>query len=443
MTTATYSAGVLHVHRSDRTDALVTMLAELVADPLDDPMTPEVVSVPDAGHRTLADAAALGDVWASRPAGTTASAPTSTSRSPARWSPTALARATGNDPKADPWLPERAVWPLMEVVEAHFDEPWLAPLAQHIAAKLGRTGDGASKRFSSVRHVADLFDRYAVHRPDMLQRWAGRARLTSSDEASPLAGRALAPAAGPHRTGPARPNAWSTPAGASATQPDLLDLPPRLSLFGLTRLPASYLDVLDAMARQRDVHLFLLHPSPALWCRLRAARSGRHPASRCAATIPTVTAAAQPARSRRGAATPGRCSSSSAAQADAPATHTPAREPSATATPTLLGRCRTTSGLDRAPARRGAGRATTAARCSTSDDDSIRVHSCHGRGRQVEVLRDAILHLLADDPTLEPRDIIVMCPDIEHFAPLIQATFGAPRPERRRSGDDDASPTSS
>ena len=53
------------------------------------------------------------------------------------------------------------------------------------------------------------------------------------------------------------------------------------------------------------------------------------------------------------------------------------------------------------------------------------MHSCHGRGRQVEVLRDAILHRLAEDPDLEPRDIIVMCPDIEHFAPLIQATFGA------------------
>ena len=40
------------------------------------------------------------------------------------------------------------------------------------------------------------------------------------------------------------------------------------------------------------------------------------------------------------------------------------------------------------------------------------------------MLREAILHLLADDPTLEPRDVIVMCPDIETFAPLIQATFG-------------------
>ncbi len=58
------------------------------------------------------------------------------------------------------------------------------------------------------------------------------------------------------------------------------------------------------------------------------------------------------------------------------------------------------------------------------EDRSVQVHACHGRARQVEVLRDAVLHLLADDPTLEPRDVIVMCPDIETFAPLIQATFG-------------------
>ena len=41
------------------------------------------------------------------------------------------------------------------------------------------------------------------------------------------------------------------------------------------------------------------------------------------------------------------------------------------------------------------------------------------------MIRDAILHALAEDESLEPRDVIVMCPDIEAFAPLIQATFGA------------------
>ena len=52
------------------------------------------------------------------------------------------------------------------------------------------------------------------------------------------------------------------------------------------------------------------------------------------------------------------------------------------------------------------------------------------------MLRDAVLHLLEDDPTLEPRDVIVMCPDIETFAPLIQATFGS----GHRGEDDEDEP---
>ena len=54
----------------------------------------------------------------------------------------------------------------------------------------------------------------------------------------------------------------------------------------------------------------------------------------------------------------------------------------------------------------------------------MQVHSCHGPARQIDVLREVLLGLLADDPTLEPRDILVMCPDIETYAPLIVAGFG-------------------
>src|SRR5205085_811387 len=49
------------------------------------------------------------------------------------------------------------------------------------------------------------------------------------------------------------------------SEPGLVDLPPRLALFGLTRLPAGHLQVLRALAEHRDVHLFLLRPSPTLW----------------------------------------------------------------------------------------------------------------------------------------------------------------------------------
>ena len=52
---------------------------------------------------------------------------------------------------------------------------------------------------------------------------------------------------------------------ALEADPDLVELPPRLAIFGLTRLPVSHLRVLQALAAGRDVHLMLLHPSPALW----------------------------------------------------------------------------------------------------------------------------------------------------------------------------------
>ena len=69
-------------------------------------------------------------------------------------------------------------------------------------------------------------------------------------------------------------------------------------------------------------------------------------------------------------------------------------------------------------------RATPSSRTIAPDDDSLQVHACHGAARQVEVLREVVLGLLADDPTLEPRDILVMCPDIEAYAPLVAAAFG-------------------
>src|SRR5690606_33826068 len=57
--------------------------------------------------------------------------------------------------------------------------------------------------------------------------------------------------------------------------PDAVDLPSRLSVFGPTRLPEDELRVLRALAEHRDVHVWLVHPSPALWTTVEdhAARS--------------------------------------------------------------------------------------------------------------------------------------------------------------------------
>jgi exodeoxyribonuclease V gamma subunit len=60
-------------------------------------------------------------------------------------------------------------------------------------------------------------------------------------------------------------------------------------------------------------------------------------------------------------------------------------------------------------------------------DKSIVFHSAHSPVRELEVLHDQLLHLLAntaDAAHLNPRDVIVMVPDIEKMAPAIRAVFG-------------------
>jgi exodeoxyribonuclease V gamma subunit len=384
---------MLHVHRSERADALVAALTALLADPLPDPFAREVVCVPTRGmERWLTQRMSTGlGTSPGRADGVCANVDFPT---PARMVSGAVAAASGIDPEQDPWLPERAVWPLLEIVDAALGEPWLARLAHH----LGDTGDEArrKRRFTSVRHVAGLFDRYALYRPEMLEAWAAGADGGWQAELWRRL-RARLPVPGPAERVRAA-------CAALRADPSLADLPPRVALFGLTRLPAGRLTVLQALAEHRDVHLFLLHPSPAQWERLR----GHPPVLRrrelaTTATNPLLASWGHDSRELQ------------LVLAGERTDHLHAAEHRGD---TLLARVQADVREDR--------------RSAYETDPSIQVHSCHGRARQVEVLRDAILHLLAEDPTLEPRDVIVMCPDIEAFAPLIQATFGA--------GDDEAEP---
>lgn len=59
------------------------------------------------------------------------------------------------------------------------------------------------------------------------------------------------------------------------------------------------------------------------------------------------------------------------------------------------------------------------------DDSSIELHACHSPMREVEVLHDKLLAMFAADPTLKPRDIIIMMPDVNSYSPYIQAVFGS------------------
>lgn len=56
-------------------------------------------------------------------------------------------------------------------------------------------------------------------------------------------------------------------------------------------------------------------------------------------------------------------------------------------------------------------------------DDSIIITSCHSALREVQGLHDWLLHQFNDDSSLTPKDVLVMCPQIESYAPFVNAVF--------------------
>ncbi|HVF78076.1 MAG TPA: exodeoxyribonuclease V subunit gamma [Solirubrobacteraceae bacterium] len=415
---------MLHIHRAERADGLIDALRRLLRVPLADPFSPEVIAVPTRGMErwlTQRMSTCLG-VTEGRLDGVCANVQFPP---PRRLVADAVAAASGIEPEADPWLVEHAVWPLIDAVEQSLDEPWLESLAAHLGAG-DDDPDNARRwrRLSTVRHIADLFDRYAVHRPGMVRAWA-RAQDTDGtgrplpDEAvwQALLWRRLR-----ERIGIESPAERSEGACARLrADPDLVELPSRLSLFGLTRLPAGRLAVLNALAKHRDVHLFLLHPSPVLWKQIAAVARSRPAIVRRAEDVTAMlpengllASWGQDARELQlvvgdGEGARGVDHHHSVEHRD----------------DSLLARIQADVRADRAAPGEPLGDAGDDERpLLDRGDRSVQVHACHGRARQVEVARDAILHMLQDDPSLEPRDVIVMCPDIEAFAPLIHATFG-------------------
>ena len=412
---------MIRVHRAERADRLVAALADVLAEPLDDPMTPEVIAVPSRGiERWIAQelSARLG----AAPGADDGVCANVEFPFPGRVIGAALSAVTGTDPDADPWTPSRLVWPLLAVVQEHLDEPWLASLRTHLHGPAEAPDPTRrSRRFGAVRHVADLYDRYAIHRPGMVRAWHGGDDVDGRGHPLPDDARwqALLWRAVRERIGVPSPAERLVDVDrVLRADPDAVDLPARLSLFGLTALPRSSMAVLAALAAHRDVHLFLLHPSAALWQKvaargLPAARVRRaEDPSRDAPSNPMLASWGRDARELQLVV----------AAADAEDRHHPLQVRAPTS---LLERLQADVRADRRPPGAPLSGAADARPLLADDDRSLQVHSCHGRTRQVEVLRDAVLHLLADDPTLEPRDIIVMCPDIEAFAPIVTAVFGA------------------
>ena len=318
----------------------------------------------------------------------------------------------------DPWDPDRLVWPLLATIDASLGEPWCATLAAHLGH--GHTGHDAelrrNRRYSVAIRLASLFASYAAQRPTLVTDWRE--------------GRDTDGAGGPLDADLAwQPELWRRLLGrVDAPAPDVrhaatiaalrdggagLDLPPRLSLFGHTRLPATEVELLGALGECRDVHLYLPQASPALWDALGGVSGPRGPVAReddeSAQLVghPLLASLGRDARELRR-------SLDGAGFPDGDAVAPPADD-----RPSLLGLLQADLRANHAPTIE-----ERADRHHDPADRSLQVHACHGPSRQVDVLREVLVGLLQDDPTLEPRDILVMCPDIETYAPLISAGFG-------------------
>jgi exodeoxyribonuclease V gamma subunit len=402
---------------------LAEVLGDVLAEPLTDPMTSEVIAVPTRGvERWLVQR--LGHRLGTSRDSSDGVCANVQFPFPGVLLSGATAAACGIAADRDPWSPARSVWPLLEVVDANIGERWMRMLADHLTAASPSGAPGLTRRFATVRHVADLFDQYGVHRPELVQDWAagdvGAEHLTLADEMW-----SWQPRLWQHlraRIGVESPAERLDEAVQHLTaDPGLVDLPSRISLFGLTRLPASHLTVLEALAASRDVHLFLLHPSPVLWDKVQVAMP-REPGRLRRADDPTATLASNPLL-RSWGRDAREMQLVLAARHGGGGEHRPVGEQQRT----LLARIQGDVRADRAPPVVIDGRSDPRPLLDPSDA-SVRIHVCHGRARQVEVVRDAILHLFSSDRTLEPRDVIVMCPDIETFAPLVHAAFGAVDP---------------
>ena len=254
---------MLTVHTATGTATLADGLADLLAAPLSDPFAAEVVAVPAKGvERWIVQRLAL-RLGAVDSDGIAANIEF---LNPARLVADVLATCSGVDPDDDEWAPARLRWTVLDVIDGCLDDPWCAVLHRHLTDTPERHRSG--RRFATAARIVDVFAGYAAQRPAMPLDWAAGRNLdgAGADLEEDTVWQAELWRRVRARLGTASPaERLDTACTALRADPALVGLPERMSLFGPTRLPTDQLDVLAALGAHRDVHLWLPHPSPAMW----------------------------------------------------------------------------------------------------------------------------------------------------------------------------------
>ncbi|HUD41674.1 MAG TPA: exodeoxyribonuclease V subunit gamma [Dokdonella sp.] len=389
----------LVIHRGSRVERLADTLAQtLDAQRPADPLRAQTVLVAHPGLKRWL----LGEL-ARRPLadGSDGIAANLDLILPWQWLERVAADTLGGDAaSAARWRREVLRWRLLEALPALDAEP----VRRYLDG-----GDEPRRRFQLADHLAGVYTQYLIYRPEWLLAWEDRPAASADDWQAQLWRLLQAGAATPHRARRARSLVRALAAGAGGDAP--------LHVFGVSHLPPDVLAALRAYAQHAQVRLYFPDPCREHWVELRRRRDllrlaeapealyyeVGHPLlaalGRIAQDFCLALDEGDPIEERDAA------DEDDAAVDDAP----------------LLERLQ--ASIRRLqPELAGAGAAAPEA----VSDASLRVHLCHTPLRELEVLKDALLRALADDPALAPRDIVVMAPDIAVYAPYLPAVFGEP-----------------
>uniref|UniRef100_UPI0035B389DD exodeoxyribonuclease V subunit gamma n=1 Tax=Chitinimonas sp. TaxID=1934313 RepID=UPI0035B389DD len=371
---------MLHLYQSNRLETLAELLAAVLGQPQDDPLAAETVIVQAKG---------LG-----------------------RWLTLDLARRFGVCANVQFPLPASFLWQLIErVLGPQQRQGGFSPdaltwrldallMSEAPEALQGYLSDGdPRKRWRLAGRLADVLDHYLVYRPDWLDRWEHGVRVglgPDEDWQAQLWQRLASEKDSPHRADLLKRLI------ARLRDAAPLDLPERITVFGVSSLPPAVVEVLAALGERIDVCLFILNPCRESWGDL----------SRSA-----VRQDAAPGAGERLLAAWGQ---QGRAFFDAlierlPEAHLLFDESEQPERDHLLACLQ----HDILSLQRPIGK-----RVLAPEDASLQVHACHGMSRQAEALKDALLARFAADASLQPSDVVVLCPDVEAWAPHIDAAFG-------------------
>ncbi|PKN60195.1 MAG: exodeoxyribonuclease V subunit gamma, partial [Deltaproteobacteria bacterium HGW-Deltaproteobacteria-11] len=311
--------------------------------------------------------------------------------------------------------PEIMAWRIMGALPACLPDPVFA----HLRRYLQDDADGL-KAYQLACRLADLFDQYLVFRPDMVLDWeAGKSGYGEEAWQAQLWRKLRENDKSQHPAGLRRTLLEQLRRPLPTTGP----LPERISIFGISWLPPFHLEIFHALSGRLDVNLFALNPCREFWTDIRSEREMGRAVEKIRESTGIKTLSAADLYLEGG--------NSLLASMGIQGrdffrwlTDLPGEEYDVFADPgeaTLLQAIQSDILNLRERGRSGLPKTRIAPL-----DRSLRIHSCHSPMREVEALHDQILALFDDDPDLLPRDILVMAPDMDVYAPLIQAVFDTP-----------------